>query len=77
MPMPAGQISPETELNGQLVLQYAPIDTITATLDYTFSQVDTEKDANGFGIWFDGGDAVSSLTINERGTWTELHGVRT
>ena len=56
-------------LNANLVLQYAPTDTITATLDYTMSQVDTEKDSNGFGIWFDAGDAISDLTINERGTW--------
>ncbi len=59
-------------LNTQLVLQYAPTDTLTATLDYTLSQVDFEKDANGFGIWFDAGDAVNDLTINERGTWTNV-----
>ena len=59
-------------LNAQLVLQYAPTDTITATFDYTLSQVDFEKDANGFGIWFDAGDAVNDLTINERGTWTNV-----
>lgn len=59
-------------LNANLVLQYAPTDTLTATLDYTLSQVDFEKDANGFGIWFDAGDAVNDLTINERGTWTNV-----
>ena len=59
-------------VNGQLVLQYAPTDRITATLDYTYSQVDFEKDSNGFGIWFDAGDAVKSATINERGTWTSV-----
>ena len=59
-------------LNAQLVLQWAPTDTVTATLDYTMSQVDFEKDSNGFGIWFDAGDAVNDLTINERGTWTNV-----
>lgn len=59
-------------INGQLVFQYAPTDRITATLDYTYSQVEFEKDSNGFGIWFDGGDAVKSATINERGTWTSV-----
>jgi TonB-dependent receptor len=58
--------------NAQLVLQYAPSDRLTATLDYTFSQVDTEKDQNGFGIWFDAGDAIKDLTINERGTWVQV-----
>ena len=59
-------------INAQLVLQYAPTDRLTATLDYTTSQVDFEKDQNGFGIWFDAGDAVNDLTINERGTWTNV-----
>ena len=36
-------------LNTQLVLQYSPTDTVTATFDYTLSQVDTEKDAQGGG----------------------------
>ncbi len=58
--------------NGQLVLQYAPTDRLTTTLDYTYSKVDFEKESNGFGIWFDAGGAMTSATINERGTFTEV-----
>ena len=39
-------------INGQLVLQYAPSDRLTTTLDYTYSEVDFEKDSNSFGLWF-------------------------
>ncbi|MBT8086199.1 MAG: TonB-dependent receptor [Woeseia sp.] len=57
-------------LNSQLVLQYAPTDRITATLDYTYSEVEFEKDANSTGIWFEcpNVDAV----IDERGTVTQV-----
>jgi len=57
-------------LNSQLVLQYAPTDRITATLDYTYSEVEFEKDANSTGIWFECPNIEA--TINERGTVTEV-----
>jgi len=56
--------------NAQLVLQWAPTDRITATLDYTYSEVDFEKDANSFGLWFQNPNVES--TINERGTVSEV-----
>jgi TonB-dependent receptor len=56
--------------NAQLVLQWAPTDRITTTLDYTYSEVDFEKDANSFGLWFQNPNVES--TINERGTITEV-----
>lgn len=58
--------------NGQLVLQWDPSDRIRTTLDYNYSEVDFEKDANGFGIWFDAGGAIMEATINERGTFTSV-----
>lgn len=57
-------------MNGQLVLQYAPTDRLTATLDYTYSEVDFEKDRNSTGIWFECPNIEA--TINERGTVTEV-----
>ena len=57
-------------INSQVVLQYAPTDRITATLDYTYSEVDFEKDANSTGIWFECGNV--DAVINERGTVTEV-----
>lgn len=58
--------------NGQLVLQYKPVESVTTTLDYTYSEVDFEKDTNGFGIWFNAGGATTAGTINERGTFTSV-----
>ncbi|HSG96874.1 MAG: TonB-dependent receptor [Gammaproteobacteria bacterium] len=57
-------------INGQLVLQWAPTDRITTTLDYTYSEVDFEKDTHFFGLWFESPNVES--TINERGTVTEV-----
>lgn len=39
--------------NGQLVLQFAPSDTVTATLDYTASRFEETVDMNRHGLWFD------------------------
>jgi TonB-dependent receptor len=64
-----GDISRD-RINTQLVLQYAPTDTITATLDYTYSEVEFEKDANSTGIWFECPNIEA--TINERGTVTQV-----
>lgn len=58
--------------NAQLVLQYAPTDELTATLDYTYSKVESEYDANSFGIWFNNGGSIVSGTVNERGTYTSV-----
>lgn len=58
--------------NGQLVLQYAPNDRITATVDYTYSKLEFEKDGRSFGVWFNNGGNVSAATINENGTYTQV-----
>lgn len=57
-------------INGQLVLQFAPSDRFTATLDYTYSEVEFEKDANSTGIWFECPNIEA--TVNERGTVTQV-----
>jgi TonB-dependent receptor len=59
-------------INGQIVLQWAPTDRLTATLDYTYSEVDFLKNANSFGIWFLATGSVVGGTVNERGTWTSV-----
>ena len=56
--------------NAQLVLQWAPTDRIMTTLDYTYSEVDFEKNGNSFGLWFQNPNVES--TINERGTITDV-----
>ncbi|WKT59411.1 TonB-dependent receptor [Microbulbifer thermotolerans] len=45
--------------NGQLVLQFAPIDSVTATLDYTASRYDEEISMNRTSVWFDSSDGVT------------------
>jgi TonB-dependent receptor len=57
-------------INSQLVFQYAPTDRITATLDYTYSELEFEKDANSTGIWFECPNIEA--TVNERGTVTQV-----
>ncbi|NQZ83676.1 MAG: TonB-dependent receptor [Colwellia sp.] len=54
--------------NGLVVLQYKPIETLTATLDYTYAKNETVSNRNHFGVWFTGGGAINSATINENGT---------
>jgi len=44
--------------NSQLVLQYAPIDALTATLDYTYSQQEIASTNNTLNIWFWEGEGL-------------------
>ncbi|AQQ67211.1 TonB-dependent receptor [Microbulbifer agarilyticus] len=39
--------------NGQLVVQFAPVENITATLDYTASRYDEQISMNRTSVWFD------------------------
>ncbi|GAB1594834.1 TonB-dependent receptor [Lysobacter claricitrinus] len=48
--------------NGQLVLQWAPTDDVTATLDYTYSQNKFERRRNEMSVWFNFGPSSSSWT---------------
>jgi len=49
-----------TRTNGQLTLQFVPVDTVTATLDYTYAEMEIERTYNSFGAWynFDAQDTV-------------------
>jgi TonB-dependent receptor len=49
-------------LNGQLVLQFRPTDTLTGTLDYTYSRNTVEVRNSNVGIWFNHGDTSSEWT---------------
>lgn len=39
-------------VNGQLTLQWAPSDTVTATLDYTYSEFDLEQSYSDLSAWY-------------------------
>lgn len=59
--------------NGQLVLQYQPIDTLKATLDYTYAKVDMTALNTGVGIWYnDSGSDAREVVIDKNGTITKL-----
>ena len=39
-------------LNGQLVLQWRPVDALTLTLDYTYAETELQQRANDLSFWF-------------------------
>jgi len=49
-------------LNGQLVLQWRPIETLTATLDYTYSKNKVTDRTSSTGVWFNFNDVSSAWT---------------
>jgi len=49
-------------INGQAVLQFRPVDNLTGTLDYTFSQNTVETRNSNVGVWFNFGDVSSEWT---------------
>lgn len=48
--------------NGQLTLQYAPADNMTATLDYTYSENKIQSQRNELSVWFNFGPSTSAWT---------------
>ena len=63
--------------NGQLVLQFAPTDTLTATLDYTASRLEEQGQMNRMSFWFDnvenGAADVNGTIINPSRSNDELN----
>ncbi|MBI0476443.1 TonB-dependent receptor [Sphingomonas sp. MA1305] len=49
-------------INGQAVLQFRPIDSLTATIDYTYSRNTTNIRDNSVGIWYNHNDTLSAWT---------------
>ncbi|MBV9528506.1 TonB-dependent receptor [Sphingomonas sp.] len=49
-------------INGQAVLQARPVDNLTATLDYTYSQNTIHAVTNSIGVWFNHNDTSSAWT---------------
>lgn len=49
-------------INGQAVLQFRPSDSLTATLDFTYSRNEVEARNSSTGIWFNFGDTSSEWT---------------
>jgi len=49
-------------INGQAVLQFRPIDELTATVDYTYSRNKVQIRDNSVGIWYNHANTSSSWT---------------
>jgi TonB-dependent receptor len=55
-----------TRMNGQLVLQYRPVENITATLDYTMVRNEIEEQHTDASVWFNyAGDRSESVWAGE------------
>ena len=48
--------------NGQVVLQYAPVESVRATLDYTYSENKLLQRRNELSVWFNFGPSSSTWT---------------
>ncbi len=49
-------------INGQVALQYRPVDTFTATLDYFYSQNKVATERSDLSVWFNHGNTTSAWT---------------
>ncbi len=49
-------------MNGQLTLQYRPIETVTGTLDYTYAELELDRVYNNYSSWFNFGGQESVWT---------------
>ncbi|MFT5711006.1 MAG: TonB-dependent receptor [Halioglobus sp.] len=61
-----GQVQRE-RTNAQLTLQWAPIASVQATLDYTYSEQDIEQQQNDMGSWFNGNPTSGAFTSGDSG----------
>src|SRR6478672_4541651 len=51
-----------TRINGQAVLQFRPVDNLTGTVDFTYSQNTVEVRNSNVGVWFNFNDVASAWT---------------
>ena len=52
-----------TRINGQLTLQWRPIESVTATLDYTMAELELDHRYNAMSVWFS--------PTGQSGTWSD------
>lgn len=56
-----------TRTNGQLALQYRPVETVTTTLDYTYSKQDFSQQYNDLSAWFGWNNNFTGIST----VWTD------
>lgn len=49
-------------INGQLTLQFRPVDTLTATVDYTYAQNKIATERHDMSVWYNHGNTTSEWT---------------
>jgi len=54
--------------NGQLTLQFRPIDSVTATLDYTYAELELDRTYNNLSAWFNFGGQETLWTDGPNAT---------
>ncbi|RHW76671.1 TonB-dependent receptor [Colwellia sp. RSH04] len=54
--------------NGHVVVQYAPIDDLVISVDYTGTQAVTGMNSIGWGMWNDYGGNINGYELDENGT---------
>ena len=59
-------------LNGQLTLQWRPIEAVTASLDYTYSELDLERTYNDLSAWFNQGAREQHSTWDDNDMSTPI-----
>ncbi|WP_299006244.1 TonB-dependent receptor [uncultured Shewanella sp.] len=65
-----------TKTNGYTVFQYAPIDELILTLDYTGTQAKLTSNSIGWGMWNDYGGNINAYELDANGSavFTEISG---
>lgn len=49
-------------INGQIALQFRPVDNLTATLDYFYTRREVSAEKHDLSVWFNHGDTTSAWT---------------
>jgi TonB-dependent receptor len=62
-----------TRNNGQLTLQFAPIDDFTATVDYTFAENEIQEHLGQTGNWMQTGDKLQEITFDDSAIATPVY----
>ncbi|MFZ8964796.1 MAG: TonB-dependent receptor [Steroidobacteraceae bacterium] len=57
-----------TRTNGQLTLQFRPVDNVTATLDYTYAELELDRTYNNLSAWFNFGGQQTLWTDGPNAT---------
>ena len=52
-------------VNGQLTLQWRPVDSVTTTVDYTYSELDLDRTYNDLSSWFNLGNNTQTSVYDD------------